>query len=182
MRALLAPNGASEAPVAKNAVTCRGGGCADLTTMRWVARAQAMQSWWLMKKSILLAVAMGISAPAFAQVRVEVGLPTIRFAAPPPLVDVEPGVQVVEGYDQEVFFVDGWYWHRVDGRWYRSRDHLGHWAAVDRGMVPSRIAAYHVGAYRNWHPVRREEHAVRRDDRAMHHDEVRKDEHDEHRR
>jgi hypothetical protein len=132
-----------------------------------------------MRKSLLLAVAMGISAPAFSQVRVEVGLPTIRFAAPPPLVEVEPGVQVVEGYDQEVFFVDGWYWHRAEGRWYRSRDHLGHWAPVDSRFVPPRISAYHVGAYRNWHPVRRDENAIRRDERA-HHEELRKDEHDEH--
>src|SRR5689334_20128155 len=37
-------------------------------------------------------------APAFAQFRVEVTapVPEIRFAVPPPLVVVEPGVQVVE--------------------------------------------------------------------------------------
>ena len=139
-----------------------------------------------MRKSIWLALAVGVSAPAFAQVHVDIALPSIRFAAPPPLVEIEPGVQVVQDNDDEVFFVDGWYWHQRDGHWFRSHDHLGHWAVVEAGIVPPRIVAYHPGTYRNWHAPRREEPAVRRE--AVRHEEkpVRKEEkheeHDEHHR
>jgi len=47
------------------------------------------------------------AAPARAQVgvRIELGLPVT-----PRLVVVEPGIQVVEGFHEEVFFHNGWYW------------------------------------------------------------------------
>ncbi|MBL8940196.1 MAG: hypothetical protein JNM69_36955 [Archangium sp.] len=50
------------------------------------------------------------ASASVAQVKIDVVLPTIVFEAPPALVVVQPGVQVVEDFDEEVFFVDGWYW------------------------------------------------------------------------
>src|SRR5262245_15797085 len=65
------------------------------------------------------------------QVQIQAPLPVIRFEAPPPLVVIEPGIQVVPEHDEEIFFVDGWYWHRKDGRWFRTRDHRGNWVVVE---------------------------------------------------
>ena len=75
------------------------------------------------RKLVLLASVVAL--PAFAQVQISVQLPTITFSAPPPLVVVQPGVQVVEDNDEEVFFVDNYYWVRRGPNWYRARDHRG---------------------------------------------------------
>lgn len=93
-----------------------------------------------------------LAAPAFAQVRIDVQipLPTITFQAPPPLVVVQPGVQVVEDFDDEVFFVDGWYWVRRDVRWYRTKDHRGGWVLVDGPGVPPTLVKLPPGRYKRW--------------------------------
>lgn len=93
-----------------------------------------------------------LSAPALAQVKVDVqvALPTITFQAPPPLVVVQPGVQVVEDFDEEVFFVDGWYWVRRGDRWFRAKDHRGGWVVVEPRLVPVAIVKLPPGQYRHW--------------------------------
>ncbi|MBX7116381.1 MAG: hypothetical protein K1X64_18795 [Myxococcaceae bacterium] len=106
-----------------------------------------------MVKALMVAAALvGTSASAQVNVQMQVGipLPTIVFPAPPPLVVVEPGVQVVEDYDDEVFFVDGWYWTRRDNSWFRTRRHDGHWVVVDRRYVHPKLLRYQVGHYRHW--------------------------------
>lgn len=104
-----------------------------------------------MRQLLLLSL---LAAPAaFAQqveVHVAVPVPTITFTAPPPLVVVQPGVQVVEDYDEEVFFVDGWYWTRRDARWYRAKDHHGGWVVVENRGVPGTIVRFPPGQYRKW--------------------------------
>ena len=55
-------------------------------------------------------------AEAAVDVQVNIGLPVA-----PPLVVVQPGVQVVEDWDEEVFFVRGFYWVRRGDLWYRAR-------------------------------------------------------------
>lgn len=102
--------------------------------------------------SRLLCLVALLSAPAFAQVHVDiqVQLPTITFAAPPPLVVVQPGVQVVEDNDDEVFFVDDWYWVRRGDRWYRAKDHRGGWVVVEPRAVPVAIVKLPPGQYRHW--------------------------------
>lgn len=102
--------------------------------------------------SRLLCLLALLSAPAFAQVQidVQVALPTITFQAPPPLVVVQPGVQVVEDYDDEVFFVDNWYWVRRGDRWYRAKDHRGGWVVVENRAVPVTIVKLPPGHYRHW--------------------------------
>ena len=103
-----------------------------------------------MKTRTLLVLASLVSVPAFAQVQINVQLPTITFSAPPPLVVVEPGVQVVEDNDEEVFFVDNYYWVRRGPRWYRTRDHHGGWVVVDGPGVPTAIVRVPEGKYRRF--------------------------------
>jgi len=68
----------------------------------------------------------------------------------PGLVVVEPGVSVVRDYDEEVFFVDGYYWVRQDRSWYRARDHRGGWGRMDEGRVPAAIVRSPPGRYRHY--------------------------------
>jgi hypothetical protein len=102
---------------------------------------------------VLLAVLAG---PALAQVevRVSVPLPTIRFEVAPPLVVVSPGLRVVPDYDDEVFFVDGWYWCRRDDHWFRARSHGGEWVAIAPGKVPSRLVKVPHGKYKHYRAER----------------------------
>lgn len=94
-----------------------------------------------------------VAFSAAAQVSVQIGVPapTVTFVEPPRLVTVEPGVQVVEGYDGEVFFVDGWYWHRSNGYWWRTHDWHGGWAVVEAPYVPRWVARQPTGHWRNYH-------------------------------
>lgn len=100
-----------------------------------------------MRKLLLAAL---VAAPALAQVQVTVQLPTITFPAPPPVVVVEPGVQVVEDQDDEVFFVDEVYWVRRGPHWYRSKDHRGGWVVVDGPGVPPALVRLPPGKYRRY--------------------------------
>ena len=95
----------------------------------------------------MLLVASALALPAFAQVEVSVQLPTITFNAPPPLVVIEPGVQVVEDNDEEVFFVNEYYWVRRGPRWYRTKDHRGGWVIVDGPGVPPSLVRVPEGKY-----------------------------------
>lgn len=135
----------------------------------------------------LVWVTLLAATPAFAQVHVEVvgprvalpgprvvvpPPPLVRFAAPPPLVVVEPGVQVVRDCDDEVFFSGGWYWHAgPTGVWYRTRSYRGGWVAVPPRAVPVAVMRLPRGQYRHfrgeaWREQRREErHDERREER-----------------
>ncbi len=129
------------------------------------------------------------TTPAFAQIHVEIGVPepprvivrapaprvivapppsvryvapSVRFEAPPPLVTVQPGVQVVEDSEQEVFFVDGYYWHAgADGTWWHTRDHRGGWVVAPRRAVPGALVRFPRGQYRHYRK-RHEEKAERK--------------------
>ena len=105
-------------------------------------------------RSLLFAAAVATSLlvprPASAQVSV-----TLRLDLPvvlPRLVVVEPGIQVVPDVNEEVFFVDGYYWVRRDDRWYRSRDHRSGWVVIEPRGVPPRLVKVPPGHYRKWHP------------------------------
>ena len=103
-----------------------------------------------MRTPKLLLLASVLAAPAFAQVEVSIQLPTITFNAPPPLVVIEPGVQVVEDNDEEVFFVNEYYWVRRGPRWYRTKDHRGGWVIVDGPGVPPSLVRVPEGKYRRY--------------------------------
>jgi hypothetical protein len=99
---------------------------------------------------LLLSVAFPLTSAGQVNLQVQVGVPTIRFETPPVLVEVSPGVQVVPEYDQEVFFVDGWYWHRVGRVWYHTRDHRGGWVVAHGREVPRGLVRIRPGMYRHY--------------------------------
>ena len=98
----------------------------------------------------LVVAASLVALPAFAQVQINVQLPTVTFNAPPPLVVIEPGVQVVEDNDEEVFFVSEYYWVRRGPNWYRTNDHRGGWVMVDGPGVPPSLVRVPAGKYRRY--------------------------------
>ncbi len=98
--------------------------------------------------ALVLAALIALPAVARAQASVDIqfGLPVVL----PPLVVVSPGIQVVPGVQEEVFFVDGFYWVRRDRVWYRSRSHTGGWAIMPGRGVPPGLARIPPGRYKNW--------------------------------
>lgn len=103
---------------------------------------------------LLLSVAFPRTSAAQVNLQVQVGVPTIRFETPPALVEISPGVQVVPEYDQEVFFVDGWYWHRAGRVWYHTRDHRGGWVVAHGREVPRGLLRVPPGRYRHYQAAR----------------------------
>src|SRR5207248_11080075 len=93
-------------------------------------------------------------------VRIEIALP-----AAPPLVVVQPGVQVVENQDEEVFYSSGWYWVQRDGYWYRARNPRSAFVLVERHRVPVAIVRLPPGHYRHWRGEVREERRERHEER-----------------
>jgi hypothetical protein len=112
--------------------------------------------------ALALAAILGLPALARAQVDIQISLPAVL----PPMVVVQPGVQVVPEQREEVFFHDGWYWVRRDGYWYRSRDHRRGWVVVPGPRVPARLASIPPGRYRNWKVEHEMEKAERRHEKA----------------
>ncbi len=98
----------------------------------------------------LTAALTSMSTLAQVRVTVDVPAPTITFTAPPPLVVVQPGVQVVEDYDDEVYVVQDVYWVRRGKHWYRSRDYRGGWVVVDGPGVPPSLVRMPPGKYRRY--------------------------------
>jgi len=88
---------------------------------------------------------------------IDIGLPPV-----PRLVVVQPGIQVVEGFQEEVFFHSGWYWCRRPNGWYRARTARARFEVVEVHRVPRSLVRMPAGHYRNWH---REAKAVERRDR-----------------
>ena len=104
------------------------------------------------KLSFSLAALLVLAAPAAQaqiHVQIELGLPLA-----PPLVVVAPGIQVVEGFRDEVFFHDGWYWCRRDDGWYRARSPRARFVWIEPRRVPPGLVRLPPGHYRNWHRER----------------------------
>lgn len=125
--------------------------------------------------TIPVAVALSLliaPAPAGAgvDVQVHIGLPVA-----PPLVVVQPGVSVVEDWDEEVFFVSPYYWVRRDGRWYRARSPRAAFRVAPVKVVPVELVRMPPGQYVKYKKAKREhrhDHDHRRDrhDRGGHDD------------
>jgi hypothetical protein len=127
-----------------------------------------------MKKLILAMALLLYPAVASAQVVIRYG-----WTAPPPLIEVSPGVQVVEDGGDEIFFTNGRYWVERDGRWYWARDYHENWRFADARRVPVFVRSHRRGEYLHYrrvdHPraaaIRREEHRERRE--AVHREQHR---------
>ncbi len=102
-----------------------------------------------MKKLMLAALAaLTLSpAPAPAQVGVQIH---VNIPVTPPLVVVQPGIQVVENWDEEVFFTGGFYWVRRDGYWYRAPSPRATWVYVEPHRVPPGLTRMPPGHYKHY--------------------------------
>jgi hypothetical protein len=54
----------------------------------------------------------------------------VAYGADPELVEIQPDVWVVEGYDEPVFYSDNSYWRFSGGIWYRSSYYDRGWVTV----------------------------------------------------
>jgi hypothetical protein len=100
-----------------------------------------------------LLASAALAAPAAAaevSVQVQVAAPAIRFLAPPPLVVVAPGIQVVADYNEEIFFFDGWYWVRMGPSWYRTKTYRGGWTVVAAPAVPAVLVKLPPGKFKKY--------------------------------
>jgi hypothetical protein len=99
--------------------------------------------------SIPFALLLSLS-PSLAQAQVSIHL-NIGLPVAPPLVWVEPGIQVVTGFPEEVFFHDDWYWCRRPEGWYRAHSPRERFDRIDSRRVPRALLREPIGRYRNWH-------------------------------
>lgn len=118
-------------------------------------------------------------AQAQVSLHIDIGLPPL-----PRLVVVQPGIQVVEGFEDEVFFNGGWYWCRRPNGWYRARSPRAHFDWVEVRRVPAALVRVPPGHYRNWHhgdPLHTERREIAHERREIAHerrDERREERHD----
>ncbi len=116
---------------------------------RFQGTATHVDSSTMKRLTLCLALALFL-LPAAARAQVEMSI-QIGLPVAPSLVVVQPGVQVVENYDEEVFFVGGWYWCRRGDYWYRARRPRASFAYVEPRYVPSRLVYLPPpGHYRHW--------------------------------
>lgn len=94
----------------------------------------------------LLLVLCPSLAQAKVNVHINIGLPLV-----PPLVVVQPGIQVVEGFPEEVFLYEGMYWCRRPDGWYRAHSPRERFDQIRYHRVPVVLRQEPVGYYRNWH-------------------------------
>lgn len=101
-------------------------------------------------KTFMLAIVAALMllpdrAPAQVGVQIHVNVPVN-----PPLVVVQPGIQVVENWDEEVFFTGGYYWVCRNGYWYRASSPRARWVYVEHRHVPPGVARLPPGHYKHY--------------------------------
>jgi hypothetical protein len=103
------------------------------------------------------------SSQAPVQMQITIGLPP-----QPPLLVIQPGIQVVENFGDEVFFTGGWYWVRRDNGWYRARAPRAAFVWVEPHRVPPGLVRLPPGHYRHFRreQARAEERAWREHQKA----------------
>jgi hypothetical protein len=102
-------------------------------------------------KELVLTLALAVSlVPAAARAQVSVSI-NLGLPAAPVMAEVQPGVQVVEGSNDEVFRHKGWYWCRRGNTWYRARTPQTQFVPVETRRVPAALVQSPEGRYRNWH-------------------------------
>ncbi len=105
------------------------------------------------KTALTLALATALVLPAVSRaIEIYIQLPE----ALPQLVVIQPGVMVVPEVQHEVFFVEGVYWARHNGGWYRAENPHGGWFAVEQKIVPAALVKIPPGKYKNWKPSKQQ--------------------------
>jgi hypothetical protein len=74
----------------------------------------------------------------------------VRIPGPPTLVELSPGLWVVEDYDYPVYFTGGFYWYLDGGVWYRSPYWDRDFARWPRERVPEHITRLPPEHYRRY--------------------------------
>lgn len=76
---------------------------------------------------LLLPLALALSAACAGS-----GTVSATYSTPsgPALVQVRPGVYVLEDYPEPIFYADNFYWRFYGGVWYRSNYYTGGWVAA----------------------------------------------------
>jgi hypothetical protein len=97
-----------------------------------------------------LSASAQVAAHAAATASIHLDLPTIL----PPVVVVQPGVRVIPEIEQEVFLVQGAYWTRHDGGWYRAPNPRSGWVLAPGHVVPAALVKIPPGHYKNWKPAK----------------------------
>ena len=100
-----------------------------------------------MKKLSFALAGLVFLMPSTAQAQVRLSI-NLGLPVAPPLVQVQPGIQVVEGFGEEVFFSAGWYWCRRPDGWYRAASPRAPFGWVDARRVPSALVRMPAGRYR----------------------------------
>ncbi|MBS1108026.1 MAG: hypothetical protein H6Q88_18 [Anaeromyxobacteraceae bacterium] len=105
----------------------------------------------LVRGSFLAALLMlpFLPSPTRAQVSVQIQL-GVPLPPSPTLVVIQPGVQVVAGYPEEVFLQGGYYWLRRDAGWYRSSRPDAPFVVVESHSVPPVLVKLPPGQYKNY--------------------------------
>jgi hypothetical protein len=101
----------------------------------------------LILTALLSATLLPAQASAQVSLRVELGVPV---PPSPALVVIQPGIQVVAGYPEELFFVGSYYWLRRDEVWYRSIHPKAGFVVAAPSRVPPGLARLPPGHYRNY--------------------------------
>jgi hypothetical protein len=107
-------------------------------------------------RSIIIATGIcvvSLCGPVAAQVRLEIGVPSVRIGIDVP---VYPTLAPVPGYpvyyapqaDANLFFYDGLYWVYAQDRWYSSAWYNGPWITAASNAVPLFVLRVPVGYYR----------------------------------
>jgi hypothetical protein len=103
----------------------------------------------LLALSLLAILPVSARAQFTTELAVQLTLP-VR----PALVLVQPGVQVVPDYDEEVFYASGGYWLRRGPTWFRAPRPSVAFALVPSARVPIVLAKLPPpGHYRRWKHV-----------------------------
>lgn len=84
-----------------------------------------------MRTYLLLAITAGLllgvgCGPAYVSTGYSAGY-SATYVAAPEMAYVSPGVQVVAGYDEPIFYSDNFYWRYHNNRWYSSRFYNRGW-------------------------------------------------------
>jgi hypothetical protein len=100
-------------------------------------------------KRLLITVGL-VLAPAFA---LGGGHADVYLSLPerPEMAVVQPGVQVVVGQDDEVFYMNHHYWLRRDGAWYHARHHSDPFVYAEHHLVPAVLVSLSLGQYSHYH-------------------------------